>query len=189
MSYRLAASLPCIYTSSVFRVGILDLIAVALVAVVLLLPGREFLVEAPYEQPAESDMRILLQAQALLTSSPTDGAQASRLADVLRRLDQHQEAIRFAGDSLEHGGGWRAALAVSTAHADRVEVQPALAYATKALAECDANRKACSTHERLRISLYESGMQAGLDSGIDPRLQPQEFRNKVLKSLPSVRIR
>jgi hypothetical protein len=173
----------------VFRVGLLDLIAVALVAIAVFLPAPDFVVEDGYAKARPSDLRIMAQAQAELAKDPGNGVQVSRLADALIRLDQHQDALRHGGEAFERSHSWRAALAVSGVHADRVEVEPALAWANKALEACDADRSRCPEHDRLRISLYQSGMQAGLESGVDPRTQPEAFRDKVLKALPSVRIR
>jgi hypothetical protein len=177
------------YTVGVLRIGIFDLIAVVLVAIAVLMPAPGFIVEDGYAEARPSDLRIVAQAQARLAESPADGAEVGRLADTLVRLNQHQDALRQAGESFEAGGGWRAAIAVSVVHADRVEVGPALDWANKALAACDGDRSMCPEHDRVRISLYQSGMQAGLESGVDPRLQPEAFRKEVRKSLQPVRIR
>ncbi len=173
----------------VFRVSILDLAAAALVAIAFLIPAREFLIEPAYADVAPTELRIVAQAQRKLEENPGDGAAAARLADALRRMDQHQAALRVAGDALAHGGGWRAALAVSSIHADRVEVADAYTYAKKALEECDADPPQCPSYERLRMSIYHDGLRSGLESGVDPRLEPQRFRDEVMKTLRTVRFR
>lgn len=179
------------------RLGILDLIAAALVAVVLLMPGRDFLVdpvEAGDPETAEGQrrsaaLREIARGQAILAEHPGDGAAAESVADALRRIDMHQAALRVAGDAYVRGRSWRAALAVSSIHADRVEVEPAFAYASKALEACDARRAECPGHDRVRMEVYHSGLQAGLKSGVDPRRNPQDFRREVMKAFPRVRSR
>ena len=172
-----------------FRFSVLDLAAATLVAIAFLIPAREFLIEPAYEDPAASDLRIVAQAQQQLEAEPGNGVAASRLADALRRMDQHQAGLRAAGDALNHGGGWRAALAVSSLHADRVEVEDAFVYAKKALEECTGTPASCPSYERLRMSIYHDGLQSGLDSGIDPRREPDRFRDQVMKAFPTVRFR
>jgi len=173
----------------VFRVSILDIAAAALVAIAFLIPAREFLIEPAYADATAADLLIVAQSQRTLAGNPGDGAAASRLADALRRMDQHQAALRVAGDALAHGGGWQAALAISSIHGDRVEVADAYTYAQKALEECDADPPQCPSYERLRMSLYHDGLRTGIESGVDPRLEPQRFRDEVMKAFPTVRFR
>lgn len=179
----LAVEIPTSIMFLVFRVGVLDLTAVALVLIALLIPAREFLVESPFEATTTpSDLRIVARSQSVLLEEPGNGLAASTLAETLRRMDQHQAALRVAGDAYKRGGGWRAALAVSSIHADRVEVAPSFEYATLALEKCDESPATCPPHERLRMSLYHKGLRLGLESGVDPRQEPERFREEVLKA-------
>lgn len=176
----------------VFRVGLLDLIALTLVAVVLLMPGRSFVVEPmladiPDDERKASALRDIASGQAELLHTPGDGKTAELVADALRSVDMHHAAARVAGDAYEAGASWRAALAVSAVHADRIEIEPAFEYATLALKACDAKRAECPEYDRIRIDLYHQGLEAGMASGVDPRTEPKKFRAEVLKAFPRVR--
>ena len=70
---------------------------------------------------------------------------------------------------------WLPLLAVSMAHAERVEVRDAHKFAERSITECrKAGELICPPHEEARISIYYGQLDAGLKSGIDPRLDPDQ---------------
>jgi hypothetical protein len=83
---------------------------------------------------------------------------------------------------------WRAMVAVSAAHADRLEIGPAYEWADKALAACDEEGAVCADYERMRLELYVAALKAGFDSGIDPQKNAAGFADAVRKAAPLIRI-
>jgi hypothetical protein len=173
------------------RVSIIDVSAAVLVAVVLLLPGREPHLREVYRGAAAEDLRELALQQGTLVERPGDGAAADQLAAVLGRLGQSDWAVRVAGHAARVASPtrWRALLALSAAHADRVEVREAHAAAQAALAACDAPGADCPAHERVRMAVYFQQLDKGLRSGIDPRVEPERFRRYVSTAVPRATVR
>jgi len=168
--------------SVVFRVGVLEISAVALVLFVVLLPARTPDVLPP-SPPLEPDTAEAIgRYQAQLAANPADGTAAEALAELLVAAGYHDWSLRLAGEATRHGASpdrWRAMLAVSATHADRVEIKKAFEWGERALAECGQPHAACPEHERIRLRIYVAQLGAGLESGIDPRLDPAKFREAI----------
>lgn len=173
------------------RVGLFDIGAAVLVAIVLVMPGRALHVGTGYRYVEPADLPALLDEvarnQASLLADPGDGASAERLVQLLasRPANQHDQAFRLAGQvasRTESPTRWRAVLALSSAHADRIEIAEAHQLAVKAQQACDAAGGACPEHEKIRLRLYTEELAAGLQAiarGIDPRVDPEQFRREV----------
>lgn len=173
------------------RVGIIDLTAAVVVAVAVLIPERSLSVGYAYE-PEPERMREIALAQARLAVQPGDSEAADRLAVLLIDAGQTDWAIQVAGAAAQHAGAssWRALLAVSSAHAERIEVQEAHRYAKLALEAClAAGSERCPAHERVRMSLYFDQLDAGVRSGIDPRVDPRGYQKAVLAAMRIIRFR
>jgi hypothetical protein len=182
----------------------LDICAAVLVLIVLVMPGRDLHVASGYRwvDPAdvpqlEADV-ALAQAQAL--AHPSDGAAVERLAGLLgvRPVSQHDQALRLAGDAAarlareKSATRWRALLAISSVHADRIEIADASRYAAEALAACEEPGADCPPHEKLRLELYAEQMAAGVEAmarGADPRADPDEFRRQMGEIHPTTTFR
>jgi hypothetical protein len=163
------------------RIGILDMAAVAMVAVVILLPARIPKVEAAHPAMDAATRRGVASLQAELLATPDDGEVAERLAELLTEAGYSDWALRIAGEASRAAAAptrWQALRALSTTHADRVELAEALRWAREALAACEAE-PSCPAHEALRLSLYAEQLEAGLASGIDPRADPEGFRDAI----------
>lgn len=174
-----------------FRVGILDLCAAIVVLAVILLPERSITVGHAYE-PDPARVRDIALEQARLAVTPGDSEAADRLARLLTDVGQTDWAIQVAGSAAKHAGAvsWRALLAVSTAHAERIEVEGAHRFARLALEAClAAGPEQCPADERVRISLYFDQLDAGVKSGIDPRVDPASYQRAVLAAMRIVRYR
>lgn len=174
-----------------FRVGLFDLCALVVVLVVLLLPERGVTVGYAYEPEPERARDIALE-QARLAVDPGNSDAAERLARLLTRAGQTDWAIQVAGAAAKSGDrvSWRALLAVSTAHAERIEVAGAHRFAKLALDAClAAGPERCPSHERTRLSLYFDQLDAGLRSGIDPRIDPDGYHRAVVAAMRIVRFR
>lgn len=160
-------------------ISVVDLVVLIVVAVAVFLPARPFgVVAAPKADPAA---RVQLAfAEARVQARPGDG---DAIYDYARRLGaagQTDWAVQAAAVAAEAARTsptyWRALLAVSVAHVDRLEAKPALEFATQALAACNASAAGCPSWEQLRVELYQRHLDAGVRSGIDARRNPAGFR-------------
>lgn len=175
------------------RVGILDITVLLVVLVVLLLPDRDWDV-APAYDPAEA--AAIEVDQARLTAHPDDGAAAEALAEKLVKVGQTDWALRAAGEATRYDdspGHWRALLAVSSVHAERIEIPRALEWGQKALRACNgATGDACPPYERIRLEMYVRELEAGIEimrSGVDPAADPHEFRKAIDTAYPRARLK
>ncbi|HKE18924.1 MAG TPA: hypothetical protein VKB80_28815 [Kofleriaceae bacterium] len=184
------------------RVGLFDAGAAVLVFIVLVLPARELHIGTGFRYVEAGALPAVLsdvaRAQADLERSPSDGAAAERLAGILasRPVDQHDQALRLAGQVAGQKTSptrWRALLALSSAHADRIDIAEAHRFAAQALDACEAApAAACPEHEKVRLRLYEEELAAGLQAiarGIDPRVEPDRFRREVGEIHPTTTYR
>jgi hypothetical protein len=184
------------------RVGLFDVGAAVLVLIVLVMPGRELHVGTGYRYVDAGALPAVLndvaQAQAELQRRPTDGVAAERLAQILasRPVNQHDQALRMAGQIANHTSSptrWRALLALSSAHADRVEIREAHRFASQALEACTAAPAgACPEHEKVRLRLYTEELAVGMQAiarGIDPRVEPDRFRREMGEVHPTTTYR
>lgn len=182
--------------------GLFDIGAAVLVLIVLVMPGRDLHVGTGYRYVDAGAMPALLddvaEAQAALLRDPADGGAAERLAQILasRPVNQHDQALRLAGWSASHAGSptrWRALLALSSAHADRIEIAEAHRFAGEALAACDAAPPAaCPAHEKVRLRVYGEELAAGMAAiarGVDPRVEPERFRREMGEVHPTTTYR
>jgi len=183
-----------------FRVGLFDVGAAVLVLIVIVMPGRDLHVGSGYRYVPPEELSGLTvevaQAQAEELESPTDGAAAAKLAELLgvRPVSQHDQALRLAGAAARRATPstrWRALLALSSVHADRIDIKEALDYGEQALAACNAEAS-CPDHEKVRLRLYVEQLQAGMQAiaqGTDPHLEPDKFRREVSKIHPTTTYR
>ena len=183
------------------RVGLFDVGAAVLVVIVLVMPGRELHVGSGYRYVEASALPAVLsdvaQAQADLQRRPNDGAAAERLAQILasRPVNQHDQALRLAGQVANTASPtrWRALLALSSAHADRIDIPEAHRFATQALDACTAAPAgACPEHEKVRLRLYTEELAVGMQAiarGIDPRVEPDRFRREMGEVHPTTTYR
>lgn len=172
-------------------VSLTDLVVLALVSVVLLLPPRA--VTAGANDRLDPDARLALAlAEARSAARPEDGAAAAEVARRLGDARQYDWAVQVAAVAAERASKsptrWRALLAASIAHTDRLEVKEALEYANRSLASCaEVGDVACPSWEEVRVELYQRHLDAGVRSGIDPRKNPRAFREAGETALRPVR--
>jgi hypothetical protein len=164
------------------RIGVLDIAAAAVVVIVLVLPPRESRVTAASLVLDRDRREAISQHQAHLIANPADGAVAEELAETLTAADYSDWALRVAGEASRHEQApsrWRALRAVSSTHAERFEIKDALRWGGEALAACEGAGAACPEHERVRLRIYVEELKAGVDSGIDPKADPEGFRRAI----------
>lgn len=171
--------------------GLVDLAVLTVLAVALVLPPREMYATAAMKgSDAEHFALALSEARSIVR--PDDPI---ALADFSRRLGK-VGFLDWAVEAAERGlartekspEAWRALLAVSTAHVDRLDVKPALVFANKALSECAASPATCPSWEQIRMHLYQQHLEAGIESGIDPRIDPKGFQRAGQSNLRMIRL-
>ena len=172
-------------------VSLVDLVVAAIVVFVIFLPPRP--VKAKAAATGDADARLgLAFAQARVQARPDDGA---LVADLSRRLGEVgfadwavQDAAAGAVRMADSPARWRPLLATAIAHADRLEAKDALEYANQALLLCaHAGDAVCPPIEAVRLELYQRHLDAGVKSGIDPRKNPEKFREAGQAALRTVR--
>jgi hypothetical protein len=179
-------------TNEVMNVSLVDIGAAGVVLVAILLPPPTRRIERVYGARATDVGAEVAKFQADLAVRPGDGDAADQLADVLARAEQSDWAVRLAATVAQQEGSpsrWRAMLAVSAAHAGRLEMRPALMWGQKAQAACQAPGADCPVHEKARLELYVTALQAGVDSGVDPRLDLRAFGDAVERAVPTIQWR
>lgn len=177
-----------------FRIGILDITVAAIVLVVILLPDRGMDVRAAskFKKDAPEHAHDIGMHQARLIADPADGVAAQKLSELLMEAGQSDWALRVAGRAAGHTDSptvWRSLLALSWAHAGRYEMRKAHRYALDALEACGKQPVTCPIHERVRLEMYESGLAAGIRSGIDPRTDPEGFRKASRTGTRFIRVK
>ncbi len=174
------------------RVGILDIAAATIVVIVIILPAREPNVGPPFPD-VDEQQEAIAEFQARLVANPQNGAAAERLAETLTAAGYHDWGLRVAGEATQYKDSptvWRAFRGLSTTHAERFEVKQALAWGEQALSACNAGASTCPTHEQIRLQIYVDQLRAGLQSGIDPRVDPEGFRRAISGAgIRNIRIR
>ena len=157
---------------------IVDLIAVAAVAIVVLLPSGSLVAK-----PALVGDKIELDRVAALEdarfSDPTNVDKALALADAYLRAE-HPEWSLATMSSFVEAGDHRVFLARATAYAERLQAAASVAEAAKATAACDRQGPSlCDTAARVRIGVVAAPMQALVDAKIDPYKDPKGARAAV----------
>jgi len=176
-----------------FRVSLVDVCVALVVLVVVLLPERAPSVRAAY--PDTAPLAEIGDLQARLARDRGDCAAVQKLTEILVDLHQSDWALRVAGDGSrqsESPSVWRCFLALSSVHAERFEIREARTQAAKALEACDEPGADCPVHERVRMQLYLTELDAGITAirqGIDPRTDPRRFREELNNAYPRARFR
>jgi hypothetical protein len=131
-------------------------------------------------------------AEARTIAHPQDGVAISDLARRLGEAEQKDWAIEAAVAGAKAAKGspteWKALLAASIAYVDKIEVVAALDFAGRALTTCRGLQTGCPTWEDVRMSLYQQHLDAGIKSGIDPKVDPKGFREAGERALRPIRL-
>lgn len=177
-------------------VGIVDLGILTLVAVALFLPPRQMFASSAFKGEPIDRFEIAL-AEARAIANPEDGRAVD---DFARRMGPYFKdwAIEAALDGSERAKNspqrWRALLAVSVAYVERLDVIPALDFANRSLAACEKAREtggqaACPSWEEIRMRIYQEHLDAGVKSGINPRIDPTGFREAGENGIRHIRLK
>jgi hypothetical protein len=173
------------------RVGLLDIAGAGVAITLLVLPPPAKKVFPVYDKGSLAQPAAIATAEAAIARDAHDFVALGRYVDLLAEAGQSDQALRAAGAAYaeDHPGRWRAALAVAAVHADLLDAKNAYAWAEKALVACDAPGSDCGPeHERVRIDLYARALKAGIDSGIDPKVDPEGFKHAIDSATPMIRV-
>ncbi len=176
------------------RIGILDIAALVIVLCALFLPRGSSRVEGAYDRIRDGNPREITKSLAdlegRLAADNNNQRSAEELARQLEAIGQHDQALRVAGAALSIGGpsSWRALRAISYAHAERLELEPALQYAERAIRTCEQAANDCDPQDQIRLRLYHDELEVGVKAekeGIDPVKQPDRFRQRIHELHPT----
>src|SRR5437763_14334776 len=141
---------------------IVDLIAVAAVAVVVLLPSGSLVAK-----PALVGDKVELDRVAALEDArfakPDDIEIALALADAYLRAEHPDWALETTAQFTD-AGDHRVHLARATAYAERLQANEAVAEAQRGYAACDREGPKCDAATRVRIGVVAAPMQALVDA-------------------------
>jgi hypothetical protein len=177
-------------------VGVLDIGVAVVVAVAIFLPSREMFADSAFKGDGSQQFAIAL-AEARTIARPDDGVAVEDFARRLGRSDMKDWAIEASVKASERAKDsptrWRSLIAASTAYVETLDVIPALDYANRALAACESAREkgdamACPSWEEVRMRLYHSHLDAGVKSGIDPKVDAAGFRRAGESALRQIYI-
>jgi hypothetical protein len=161
-------------------VGLVDLGVATTIAAALLLPPREMYASAAIKGDGARQFAVAV-AEARTIAKPADGLAVEDFARKLGESGMKDWAVEFAQRASDRAKDsptrWRALLATSVAYADEIDAVPALEYANRAVAACEAAREkgaaeACTDPDEVRMQLYQQHLDLGVKSGIDPRKGP-----------------
>jgi hypothetical protein len=157
---------------------IVDVIAVAAVAVVLLLPSGSLVTKpALVGDKVELD-RIAALEDARFTA-PDDIERALALGDAYLRAE-HADWTLATTAAFVDAGDHRIHTLRATAWAERLQAAEAVAEAKRGYAACDREGpQTCDAAARVRIGVVAAPMQALVDADIDPRKDPRKAREAV----------
>jgi hypothetical protein len=172
------------------RLDMVDIAMLTVLAVMVLLPAREMYADGLVRD--DSARFALALAEARTIAHPDDGAAVDDFARKLGDANYKDWAIKAAVDGVAGAKGspteWKALLAASVAYVDTLEVVPALEFANRALKSCRDMPAGCPSWEDVRMSIYQQHLDAGIKSGIDPKVDPKGFREAGESALRTIRL-
>jgi hypothetical protein len=172
-------------------ISIVDIVVAVVALVAIFLPARPL--EGTSAAKGDDHARFALAAaEARTRVRPDDGAAVDELA---RRfvdageLDFAVEAPAAASQAMRASPTrWRALYATAKSWGELREVKEASEWADRAWSACQDAGPACPPWEGVRVELYAKHLEAGLASGIDPKVDPDGFRKAGEKALHLVHL-
>lgn len=166
---------------------LLDLVAIAIVALALLLP-RPSINAFPAAQGDRASLERLSALQDAVFRAPDDAALAVELAGAYRDVGQPAWALTTLHPFLaREGRDPRVHRAAAFAHAELLQPREALRHAELALTACEAPASQCPQTERIRLSYLAEMMRKLAEAGVDPQADPLKARRLVSEALHATR--
>jgi hypothetical protein len=167
---------------------IVDVIAVAAVAVVVLLPSGS-LVAKPALVGDKVELDRIAALEDARFAAPNDVDAALALGDAYLRMLHPDWALATTAAFTELGDH-RVHTLRATAWAERVQPAEAVAEAQRGYAACDREgAPKCDVAARVRLGVVAKAMQALVDGKIDARKDPRKAREAVAGVLHATRAR
>ncbi len=162
--------------------NILDLVLLAMVAVVVLLPRPDVTVKPALRVDADSRLR-LAELEEVVSGRPGDLDAALELADLFLDGRRPDWALLAVAPALAaHPADHRLYVRRSLALADHFEAPAAFAAADHAVALCERGSSApCGDADHARISLLRDALARVKD--LDMRAQPNAAKERLLQGL------
>lgn len=174
------------------NVGLVDLAVLTVLFVMAVLPPRPMYASAAAKGFDDHAQFAFALGEARTIADPKDG---ELLADFARRLGEANYkdwAIDASVGGAKRATGapteWKALLAASVAYVDKLDIQAALDYGTRALEVCRGLPTGCPSWEEVRMAIYREHLDAGIKSGIDPKIDPKGFRAASENAIRSIRL-
>lgn len=161
---------------------VFDLIAVAGIAIVVLLPKAS--VEARPALAADSfESSRVASLEDAFARAPTSEPAAIELAELYLRLEHPDWALVTLSQFAGKDASARLSLLRATAHAERLEAGLAVAAVKEGQSVCES--RGCPPQVGARLTVIGGPMQALVDQGIDPYKDPARAKEAVGKVLHS----
>jgi len=171
-----------------FKVGVVDLVAIGVVTVLIVLPNRSTAVHDTFDDKVANEISA---SQSVLAADPGNGEAASDMALQLLGEQQSDWALRVVERAAvvdKTKTRWQSLWAMSSIHGARFDIAEALRDAKLALASCEDPSQVCAPHELIRLQIWVGQLDRGLKSGIDPKVEPQRFKDAMRRAFPRARI-
>jgi hypothetical protein len=163
---------------------LLDLIALAIVALVLLFP-QPGIQAYPAARGDETDLLRLAALDDALYRDPSHVGTAIDLARTCLAVEQPGWAVAVLEPFLGHARP-EAHQVAAFAYATLLMPQQALAQAEAGLQACE--RTGCSDPARIRLSYLADMMRKLVQQGVDPRKDPLRAKQAVSESLKRTKV-
>ena len=174
-------------------IGLTDFAVLVVALFAFALPPREMLA-SPAIKGTEQDQFSLALTEARVMMAPKDGVRIDELMRRLGELGMKDWAVEIAldgvGQTQKEPEHWRALLATSIGYIERLEAKDALTYVDRALKACEqTGTENCPTPEKTRMDLYREHIAAGVEAGIDPKKDPNKFREAGEERIRTINVR
>jgi hypothetical protein len=160
---------------------ILDLIVIALLATIVLMPRPDATVKPALAVDPDLRARVA-ELQSTLVGKPDDVAAALELSNIY--LDGHRPDWALATVTAQlklHPNDYRLHHLRAIAFADRFEGEPAHDASVRALSLCEKSPTACGDAARTRLALLETTLKAV--AGVDMKKQPYLAKERIFETL------
>ncbi len=165
---------------------ILDVLALALVALVLLMPKPGIKTKAGLDGLDDAQRARSADLERLRTARPDDVGVAAALADLYLRGHRPEWALQTLSP-LEGQPDHRVGLGLAMAHADRYELAEAKRALDLASGAC-AKDAGCTEPERARLALFHRSFDRVVADGVRFDDDPHRARALILEGLHNARV-
>jgi hypothetical protein len=168
---------------------ILDLIALAMLAFIVLLPRPSATPHPalPDVDPTARTRIAELEAQRL--RQPADVVVALELAELYERGRRPEWALQvLAPLAGTHPDDHRLWFGIAVAHADRFEFEAAKVAIDRTLAACERDAT-CDPPQRARLGLFKRAVDRIAADKLDMKREPHKIKEAILDALHNAKVR